>query len=188
VWKEIRDCSVVQNAATHSPSQDSEPCRVTGRQLALESAHIIPTAEKQWFGANRMDQYGELGSRSGDSVADTATNRMRFTCDAHRLFDSGYYTITPKTKSAAAATAEARGGKTFDGLGWYTHMLNEHEELYTHWHNINVLHFAEQRESENRKSLRMSLHTAISIDSITRIRWTQEARKCPEPTMAYYKS
>ena len=85
-----------------------------------------------------MDQYGELGSRSGDSVADTATNRMRLTCDAHRLFDAAYYTIIPKTKSTAAATAEARGGKTFEGLGWYTHMLNEHEELYTHWHNIPV--------------------------------------------------
>jgi hypothetical protein len=138
VWKEIRDSSVVQPAGTPFPSQDSEPCRVTGRQLALESAHIIPTSEKQWFGANRMDQYGELGSRSGDSVADTATNRMRLTCDAHRLFDSGYYTIVPKTRLAAEATAEAKGGKTFEALGWYTHMLNEHEELYTHWHNIPV--------------------------------------------------
>lgn len=100
VWKDIMESSAVQDIATPFQSQDSEPCRVTGRQLALESAHIIPTAGKQWFGANRMDQYGELGSRSGNSIADTATNRKHLTCDAHRLSDSGYYTVTPKTKLA----------------------------------------------------------------------------------------
>lgn len=139
LWRQASEYDAMDGTSQAPLSGASEPCRITGRRLALESAHIVPTAEKQWFGANRMDQYGELGSRSGDSTADAPANRIRLTCDAHTLWDGGHFTLSPRIPATAAATAQATGGPAQDTVGWYTHVLNEHEELYTHWHNRPLL-------------------------------------------------
>lgn len=135
-WQEIGEHDDSGEGGRGQYSQISEPCRITGRQLALQTAHIIPASEKQWFGANRMDQYGDLANRSGDSVADTAANCMRLTCDAHILWDAGNFTVVPKVCSTSTLATEGRAGAVSGTTRWYTHALVEHEELYKYWHNL----------------------------------------------------
>jgi len=101
----------------------NESCRITDRRLACENAHIIPTSEKAWFARNEMDRYGRLSGRSGEAVADSSSNQMRLTRDAHWLWDNLHFSVVPR---------EDRENE--DQLAWFTHMLVEGEELYTRWH------------------------------------------------------
>jgi hypothetical protein len=48
----------------------SQECSLTGHSLKVQRSHIIPSSEKQWFGANSMDQYGNLSGRGGQDVID----------------------------------------------------------------------------------------------------------------------
>ncbi|WPH01239.1 Hypothetical protein R9X50_00407600 [Acrodontium crateriforme] len=127
LWRQASEAEAAQ--ASHGPpSMLAEFCRITNRDLPLQTAHIIPAAEKQWFGTNRMDQYGDIDGRMGDSVADTWANRMRLTCDAHTLWDSNKFTIIPNQQEEKDNRLEA--------VGWRTHRLNEQEGVFKYWHKI----------------------------------------------------
>ena len=63
----------------------TETCRITDKLLAFEMLHIILTLENSWSVDNEMDQYGELGGRTGQDVAGCLANLFRFQRDLHFL-------------------------------------------------------------------------------------------------------
>ncbi|OQN95332.1 hypothetical protein B0A48_18767 [Cryoendolithus antarcticus] len=114
-----------QIAATIEPRTATETCRLTNKRLACENAHIIPAAEKSWFVDNEMDQYGELGGRTGQDVADSPTNSIRLRRDVHILWDNMFFSIVPKKPQNCQR----------EGLQWYAHSMVQDEELYADYHN-----------------------------------------------------
>ncbi|KAK1807419.1 hypothetical protein LTR12_018234, partial [Friedmanniomyces endolithicus] len=102
----------------------SETCRITNKCLACETSHIVPTSEKSWFADNEMDQYGELGGRTGQDVADCSSNLLRLRRDVHYLWDNLYFSIVPK------CTPDS-GGK---GI-WHAHSMSQDQEVYEDIHN-----------------------------------------------------
>lgn len=73
-----------------------------------------------------MDQYGNVGGRTGDSVAESSANRIWLTSDAHKIWDESRFTIIPDMKEQ---------GQGLEMVGWRTHRLNEHQEVLKRWHN-----------------------------------------------------
>jgi hypothetical protein len=114
-----------KSAPSAAAIEPQEKCRLTGRRLACENAHIIPTAEKSWFADNEMDQYGNLGGRTGQDVADSAANLIRLRRDVHSLWDSLFFSIIPKKLP----------NHENDGATWYAHSMVQDEELYADYHN-----------------------------------------------------
>ncbi|KAK3046438.1 hypothetical protein LTR09_012077 [Extremus antarcticus] len=102
----------------------TETCRITNKSLACETSHIVPTSEKSWFADNEMDQYGELGGRTGQDVADCASNLLRLRRDVHYLWDNYYFSIVPK------CTPESGDKGT-----WHTHSMSQDQEVYEDFHN-----------------------------------------------------
>jgi hypothetical protein len=73
-----------------------------------------------------MDQYRNVGGRTGDSVAESSANRIWLTSDAHKIWDESRFTIIPDMKEQ---------GQGLEMVGWRTHRLNEHQEVLKRWHN-----------------------------------------------------
>lgn len=107
------------------PRSQVESCRISDTYLACETAHIIPASEKSWFADNEMDQYGELGGRTGYDVADSPPNSMRLRADLHTLWDSLYFSFIPR-KSATGVD----GSET-----WRIFSMCEDPEFHDLWHN-----------------------------------------------------
>lgn len=114
-----------QTASTIEPRTVTETCRLTNKRLACENAHIIPAAEKSWFADNEMDQYGELGGRNGQDVADSPANSIRLRRDVHLLWDNLFFSIVPKKLEHG----------DIDGLKWCAHSMVQDEELHEDYHN-----------------------------------------------------
>ncbi|KAK4913678.1 hypothetical protein LTR49_018012 [Elasticomyces elasticus] len=71
-----------------------------------------------------MDQYGELGGRTGQDVADCSSNLLRLRRDIHYLWDNLYISIVPK------CTPDS------DGKGiWHAHSMCQDQEVYEDIHN-----------------------------------------------------
>ena len=102
----------------------TETCRITNKCLACETSHIVPTSEKSWFADNEMDQYGELGGRTGQDVADCPSNLLRLRRDVHYLWDNLYFSLVPK-----------RTGKSGGKFTWHAHSMSQEQELYEDIHN-----------------------------------------------------
>lgn len=71
-----------------------------------------------------MDRYGHLGDRSGKAVADSVSNLVRLTRDAHSLWDTLHISVVPRAHPASE-----------NAVAWFTHMLVEDEELHFSWHH-----------------------------------------------------
>jgi hypothetical protein len=119
-----------QNAATvarqrglPSNSIAFESCRVTDKTLEVDEAHIIPVQEKPWFTLNEMEKYADLQGRSGETVADGFSNKMRLRCDGHRLWDKLHFTVVAR-----------EGYGSDDPVAWYTQAIADGQELHEDWH------------------------------------------------------
>lgn len=128
LWQES-----AQNPAAIEPRTATETCRLTNKRLACETAHIIPVAEKIWFADNEMDQYGELGGRTGQDVADSPGNCLRLRRDVHILWDGLFFSIVPKESRSNAPDGAHDGA--YDGPAWRVHSMVHDEELYQDYHN-----------------------------------------------------
>ena len=122
LWQEAasENTSTVHLAVQHT----TETCRITDKYLACDTAHIVPTSEKSWFADNEMDQYGELGGRTGQDVADCSSNLIQLRRDVHYLWDSFYFSIIPK-----------KTPKDDGIITWRTHSMSEHLEILEDIHN-----------------------------------------------------
>lgn len=105
----------------------TETCRITNKCLACETSHIVPASEKSWFADNEMDQYGELGGRTGQDVADCPSNLLRLRRDVHYLWDNLYFSIVPKQTVRSS-------GK----VAWHAHSMSQDQEVYEDIHNLPV--------------------------------------------------
>jgi len=121
LWQEL-----AQGAAATESRTGTETCRLTKKRLACENAHIIPAVEKSWFADNEMDQYSELGGRTGQDVADSPSNLIRLRRDVHSLWDGLFFSILPKESQYGEDVATQ----------WRAHGMVEDEELILDYHNM----------------------------------------------------
>jgi hypothetical protein len=84
-WREIASFE-----QTSRPDSDSH-CRVTQFEDGVEDAHLVPSAERQWFN-NNMSVY--IDSTRADKLKDP-DNTIRLRSDLHTIFDAKRFTIVP---------------------------------------------------------------------------------------------
>ena len=101
----------------------SQECRLTRHSLKVQRSHIIPSSEKQWFGANSMDQYGNLGGRGGQDVIDKSENIIPFRADIHQLWDDYQFVVVPRRKGNGSMT-------------WTAHAMTNEPEVIELYHRV----------------------------------------------------
>jgi hypothetical protein len=83
-WKD----APIEERLAHKPAKQRDVTRrATNHRESTESAHIIPTSEKDWFGVNNMDKYSIWDSRRGQDVVNGYENVMLLGEDVHTLWD-----------------------------------------------------------------------------------------------------
>lgn len=112
LWQRITEGTLESPSTIVPELLINEPCRITNNRLACENAHIIPSSEKAWFLRNEMDSYGQLGGRSGEAVADSVSNLLRLTRDAHWLWDTLHISVVPRADP-----------ESDNAIAWFTQML-----------------------------------------------------------------
>lgn len=65
-------------------------CIVTHTCCAVQNAHIIPSADWEWFERNGMSKYG---THHG---IDESTNKVKLRNDLHDIFDNHQFVVVPK--------------------------------------------------------------------------------------------
>lgn len=98
-------------------------CRLTCHSEAAECAHILPVSEKEWFGANGMDDYRTSNSKAGQDVIDAECNMFLLREDIHSLWDKMKFIIFPKRPSPGAQPVLV------------THVSDTSQELHAMYHN-----------------------------------------------------
>ncbi|KAI1735929.1 hypothetical protein F4680DRAFT_452383 [Xylaria scruposa] len=68
-------------------------CIIATDVKPTEVAHIIPSANHEWYTRNKMSS---LLLRSSDTSIDSNKNKIRLRIDFHRLFNEGLYVFAPK--------------------------------------------------------------------------------------------
>ncbi|EGP81914.1 uncharacterized protein MYCGRDRAFT_98057 [Zymoseptoria tritici IPO323] len=97
-------------------------CRLTKHDVPVESAHILPAAEKTWFGTNGMERYAPDSSKRGEEIVNAEENMVLLRQDIHTLWDSMRLSIVPK--------ADAGGG-----FAWAVHLNAWSPVLYGLYHH-----------------------------------------------------
>lgn len=95
-----------------------ETCRVTNDHAPLETAHLIPNSEAEWFDLQDMARY----SVDPDNLAyvSNSANLLRLRQDLHTLFDAFTWVIVPK------------------GSQWVFHLLGKPTNLGPRYHNARL--------------------------------------------------
>ena len=81
-----------------------QACRLTNSKEAIQAAHIIPKAERQWFAINSMPSYCLLDPTAGASIIDRSTNGILLRSDIHRLWDTYRLFFVPKSSDDGTVT------------------------------------------------------------------------------------
>lgn len=76
--------------ASRPPNDTS--CRLTQCDYAVENAHLIPSAQQEWFNKNCMHEY--IPSTATDKM-NHPTNIVRLKSDIHIIFDAKRFAIVP---------------------------------------------------------------------------------------------
>ena len=104
----------------------SQECRLTRHSLKVQRSYIIPSSEKQWFGANSMDQYGNLSGKGGQDVIDKSDNIIPFRADIHQLWDDYQFVVVPRRRGDGALT-------------WTAHAMTNESEVIELYHRVPLL-------------------------------------------------
>ncbi|KAI0401064.1 hypothetical protein F4802DRAFT_581677 [Xylaria palmicola] len=99
-------------------------CIVTHTSGLIHGAHLIPSADREWFERNAMSEYGTHHD------IDQSANKINLRNDIHAAFDDHWFTIVPKLGSYAIHVLSATKIST--------------REFSTHFHNLPVLQQSEQ--------------------------------------------
>ncbi|KAK6432776.1 hypothetical protein LTR95_011051, partial [Oleoguttula sp. CCFEE 5521] len=70
-----------------------------------------------------MEKYAYLQGRSGETVADGLSNKIRLRCDGHRLWDKLHFTVVAR-----------EGNGSDDAVAWYMQAIADGQELHDDWH------------------------------------------------------
>ena len=100
-----------------------QECRLTRHSLKVQRAHIVPSSEKQWFGANSMDQYGNISGRGGQDVMDKSDNIIPFRADIHQLWDDYQFVVVPRGRGDGSST-------------WTAHAMTNEAEVIELYHRV----------------------------------------------------
>ncbi|KAL9104947.1 MAG: hypothetical protein Q9163_000192 [Psora crenata] len=85
------------NASIAVYIRDTDQCRVTGRRVQCEVAHIVPVEVDDWFRANAMSQYVINPLRQSQAGISDINNMMLLRRDIHRSFDQDrMFVLVPK--------------------------------------------------------------------------------------------
>lgn len=96
----------------------SRRCILSNNAYAMQRAHIVPTAQSNWFQSNNMRRYGD-----NRQFIHAEQNKVSLRLDLHKLWDDHVFALVPK-----------RGGHNF-----VVHMLGMPSsaacEFANEWHN-----------------------------------------------------
>ncbi|CAN8105472.1 unnamed protein product [Discula destructiva] len=68
-------------------------CILSHIAYTVQRAHLVPTAQSDWFQANVMKQYGDLSKRL---FIHTERNKVPMRHDLHKLWDDHIFALVPK--------------------------------------------------------------------------------------------
>ena len=71
-------------------------CRLSYYRDCLESAHLVPNEEAEWFRSNAMNRYNRRKGLSGNYALDDAANGIALRRDIHFSFHAKTFAIVPK--------------------------------------------------------------------------------------------
>ncbi|KAI8710573.1 HNHc domain-containing protein [Fusarium sp. LHS14.1] len=92
IWAQFQDqveTDLAQNQAT------SGWCCLSNYSDPVESAHLVPSAQSNWWQSNRMARYSETTLFSTDPI-NAPANRLPLRSDIHKMFDERHFTFVPK--------------------------------------------------------------------------------------------
>lgn len=73
------------------PLPDAPRCILSNSSYSLKKAHIIPRAQRTWFGDNVMATYGR-----GSGTVDDQGNKVHMRHDLHSVWDDHNFSLVPK--------------------------------------------------------------------------------------------
>ena len=88
-------------------------CRITQYEDSVESAHLVPTAQKEWFDNNAMYDY--VPSTATDKMKH-ANNTIRLRSDIHTIFDAKRFAVVPMEKRLVAYCFNEESGSQVERL------------------------------------------------------------------------
>ena len=77
-------------------AERDKACRLSLYMDCIESAHLVPKEEVEWFRSNEMTRYNRNKKLSGIYTLDDAGNGIALRRDLHFSFDSKSFAIVPK--------------------------------------------------------------------------------------------
>ncbi|KAK5111416.1 hypothetical protein LTR85_012146 [Meristemomyces frigidus] len=101
-----------------------QACRITDSKEAIQAAHIVPKAEREWFALNSMPSYCRLDPTGGASIIDRSSNGILLRSDVHRLWDTYRLFFVPKS------------GDEGTEAGLVAHVTALSAELLELYHNV----------------------------------------------------
>ncbi|KAK5687979.1 hypothetical protein LTR17_026599 [Elasticomyces elasticus] len=81
-----------------------QACRLTDSKEAVQAAHIIPKAEREWFALNSMPSYCRMDPTAGATVIDRSSNGILLRSDIHKLWDTYRLFFVPKSSGQGSET------------------------------------------------------------------------------------
>lgn len=106
------------NAANHVLNRDQH-CLVTSSEDYIESAHLCPREEAEWFGRSGMMSYNK-NKVLGNYIVDDISNAIALRPDIHKAFDDRKFVITCKDST------------------WLLHFLGPTSQLGDLYHNTPI--------------------------------------------------
>lgn len=98
-WTQTAPPELFEQPQTYSVSglttalrQRDVTCRITGYREGLQTAHVCPQAEEDWYLRNSMSRYNSGNSESVDNPA----NALLLRADLHIAFDKPSFVFVPK--------------------------------------------------------------------------------------------
>ncbi|EXJ59512.1 uncharacterized protein A1O5_12137 [Cladophialophora psammophila CBS 110553] len=105
-WREIPDFQQKSR-----PDRDSA-CRISQCEEGVEDAHLVPSAERQWFN-NNMAVY--IHSAKADKLKES-DNSIRLRSDIHTIFDAKRFAIVPIEGRLVVYCMNTNLGSQVEGL------------------------------------------------------------------------
>ncbi|KAA6406722.1 MAG: hypothetical protein FRX48_09445 [Lasallia pustulata] len=127
--------SAPSNIAASICARDGPYCRLTGYGDALDTSHVVPDAEWEWFAWNNMMQYNCDQQLSSGVVNDTR-NFISLRTDVHRIFDERGLMFVPKPVPSVETDTALRESPSIDLVA---HFLVPTATLQLLYHNA-IIH------------------------------------------------
>ncbi|RSL78792.1 hypothetical protein CEP52_017601, partial [Fusarium oligoseptatum] len=70
-------------------------CSLSNYADGVESAHLVPSAQSNWWSRNHMARYGETNLFSTDPI-NAPANYIPLRSDIHKIFDERHFCLVPK--------------------------------------------------------------------------------------------